>query len=93
MGPHLKPYDEMDVYRNGNVKGGFRKELMIRKPLEVTFYPPALHNLIEDLHIWFEERYRVVKHNVRFLQGPKNFPNANDVTNDAAQHNELCEVM
>ena len=93
VGPHMKPYNEIDVYRNGNVKGGFRKELMIRKPLEVTFYPPALHNLIEDLRIWFEERYRVVKRNVRFPQGPKNFPNANDVANDAAQHDELCEVM
>ena len=57
VGPQMKPYDEMDVYCNGNVKGGFRKELMIRKPLEVTFYPPALHELIDDLHALFELRY------------------------------------
>jgi len=29
VGPYMKPYDEMDVYCNGNVKGGFCKELMI----------------------------------------------------------------
>ena len=49
--PHMKPYDEMDVYCNGNVKGGFHKELMIRKPLEVTFYPPTLHELIDGLRV------------------------------------------
>ena len=29
MGPHMKFYDEMDVYCNGNIKRGFCKELMI----------------------------------------------------------------
>jgi len=29
VGPHMKLYDEMDVYCNGNVKRGFYKELMI----------------------------------------------------------------
>ena len=57
VGPQMKPYDEVDVHRDGNVKGGFRKELMIRKPLEVTFYPPALHELIDDLRALFELRY------------------------------------
>ena len=93
MGSLMDPYDEVKVDWYGNVKRGSGKRDMIRQPLEVTFYPPALHNLIEDLHTWFEERYRVVKRNARFPQGPKNFPNANDVANDAAQHDELCEVM
>ena len=57
VGPHLKPYDEMDVYHNGNVKGGSRKKNMIRDPLKVTFHPPALHKLIDDLRALFDLRY------------------------------------
>ena len=49
MGPHMKPYDKMDIYCNENIKGGFCKKLMIQKPLEVIFYPPALHESIDGL--------------------------------------------
>jgi len=49
MEPHMKPYDEMDIYCNENIKGGFCKKLMIQKPLEVTFYSPTLHESIDGL--------------------------------------------
>ena len=57
MGLLMHPYDEAKVDWNGNVKGGDSKINMIREPLEVTFYPPALHELIDDLRTLFELRY------------------------------------
>ena len=57
MGPHLKPYDEMDVYHNENVKGGSRKKNMIWDPLKVIFHPPVLHKLIDNLHALFDLHY------------------------------------
>ena len=38
----------MYVYRNGTVEGGFCKRGMIQSALEVTFHPPALHELIDN---------------------------------------------
>ena len=55
--PQMKLYDKVDVHHDRNIKGGFHKELMIRKYLEVTFYPPALHELIDDLYTLFELHY------------------------------------
>ena len=92
VGPQMKPYDEVDVHRDGNVKGGFRKELMIRKPLEVTFYPPALHELIDDLRILFCERYRELTSDARkFPLGSRN-PSQFYATIEA-EHRERCEAM
>ena len=57
VGPHMKPYDEIDVYRNRNVKGGSGKMYMIQNGLKVTFHPPELHNLIDDLRALFDLHY------------------------------------
>ena len=57
VGPHMKPYDEIDVYCNGNVKGGSGKMYMIQNGFKVTFHPPELHNLIDDLRALFDLRY------------------------------------
>ena len=57
VGPHMKPYDEAVAYRDGNVQGGSGKKNMIRDPLKVTFHPPALHELIDDLRALFDLRY------------------------------------
>ena len=63
MGPHMKSYDEINVYCNGNVKGGFCKKLMIWKPLEVIFYSLTLYELIDRLCGWFCERYSMLRRN------------------------------
>ena len=57
VGPHMKPYDEAVAYRDGNVQGGSGKKNMIWDPLKVTFHPPALHELIDDLRALFDLRY------------------------------------
>jgi len=57
----MDSYDEAKVDCDGNVEGGSGKELMIQKPLWVTFHPPALHKLIDELHILFQEQYRELK--------------------------------
>ena len=96
VGPHMKPYDEVDVYCNGNVKGGFRKELMILKPLEVTFYPPELHNLIDELRRWFHERYRILEPDVEIPLGEGTGAKIAITDNlDAAKtrHDRVCEAM
>ena len=96
VGPHMKPYDEIDVYCNGNVKGGFRKELMILKPLEVTFYPPELHNLIDELRRWFHERYRTLEPDVGIPLGEGTGAKIAITNNlDAAKthHDRVCEAM
>ena len=85
VGPQMKPYDEVDVYHDGNVKRGFYKELMIRKPLEVTFYPPALYNLIDELHIFFRERYKDLTSDAKAY--PQLYPALE------AEHHKKYEVM
>ena len=57
MGPHIKPYDEVVAYRDGNIQGGSGKKNMIWDPLKVTFHPPALHELIDDLRALFDLCY------------------------------------
>ena len=63
IGPHIKLYDEMDVYCNGTVKGGTGERDMIQEHLRVTFYSPVLHELIDRLHGWFCKRYSILGHN------------------------------
>jgi len=53
MGLLMHPYNEVKVDWDENVKRGDSKINMIREPLEVIFYPPALHNLIDELRILF----------------------------------------
>ena len=57
MGSLMDPYDEVKVDWYGNVEGGSGKKNMIRDPLKVTFHPPALHELIDDLRTLFDLRY------------------------------------
>jgi len=49
----MKPYDEVDVHRDRGVEGGRLKRDMIQNGLKVIFHLPALHKLINDLHIFF----------------------------------------
>jgi len=57
VGSQMKPYDEVDVHRDGGVEGGRLKRDMIHHGLKVIFHPPPLHNLIEDLRSLFDLRY------------------------------------
>ena len=57
VGPQMKPYDEVDVHRDGGVEGGRLKRDMIQNGLKVIFHPPALHKLIDDLRALFDLRY------------------------------------
>ena len=93
--PHIIPYNEVVVYRNGTVRGGFRKWGMIQSAFKVTFHPPALHKLIDDLRILFRERYRDL------TSDAKRFP-LNDVDDESssqlyaaieAEHHKRCEAM
>jgi len=52
---------------------------------EVIFYPPALHKLINDLHIFFREHYRDLTSNA--LAFPQLYPALE------AEHHKKCEVM
>jgi len=54
----MKPYNEVDVHCDGGVEGGRLKGYMIQNSLKVIFHPPALHKLINDLHIFFQKYYR-----------------------------------
>ena len=93
VGPHMKPYDEMDVYCNGTVKGGTGKRDMIREPLRVTFYPPALHELIDGLRGWFCERYSILGRNA--LTSSENSDAESVKIFDAveARYHRQCEKM
>ena len=57
VGPHIKPYDEVVAYQDGNIQGGSGKKNMIWDPLKVTFHPPALHEVIDDLRALFDLCY------------------------------------
>ena len=57
VGSHMKPYDEVDVHRNGGVEGGRLKGYMIQNGLKVIFHPSVLHKLIDDLRALFDLRY------------------------------------
>ena len=85
MGLLMHPYDEAKVDWNGNVKGGTSKRDMIREPLEVIFHPPALHNLIDELRIFFRERYRDLTSDAKAY--PQLYPALE------AEHHKKCEVM
>ena len=93
VGPHMKPYDEMDVSCNGNVKGGFHKELMIWKPLEVTFYPPALHELIDGLRAWFCERYSILGRNASTSSEDSDAESTKIFDAVKARYHRQCEKM
>ena len=85
VGPQMKPYDEVDVHRDGGVEGGRLKGYMIQDPLKVTFHPPALHELIDDLRIFFRERYRGLTSDAKAY--PQLYPALE------AEHHKKCEVM
>ena len=57
VGPQMKPYDEVDVHRDGGVEGGRLKGYMIQNGLKVIFHPLTLHKLIDDLRALFELHY------------------------------------
>ena len=93
--PHIISYNEVVVYRNGTVRGGFRKRGMIQSAFKVTFHPLALHKLIDDLCILFWEQYRDL------TSDAKRFP-LNDVDNKSssqlyaaieAKHHKRCKAM
>ena len=88
----MDPYDKAKVDCNGNVEEGSGKELMIQKPLQVTFHPPALHKLIDELHILFWERYS------ELTGDAQTFPLSNESPSQIyaaieAEHHKRCEVM
>ena len=88
----MDPYDEAKVDCDGNVEGGSGKELMIQKPLRVTFHPPALHKLIDELRILFRERYR------ELTGDTQTFPLSNESPSQIyaaveAEHHKRCEAM
>ena len=93
MGLLMHPYDEAKVDWNGNVKGGDSKINMIREPLEVTFYPPALHELIDGLRGWFCERYSILGRNA--LTSSENSDAESVKIFDAveARYHRQCEKM
>ena len=57
VGPQMKPYDEVDVHRNGDVEEGKLKRDMIQETLQVIFHPPMLHKLIDNLCALFDLCY------------------------------------
>ena len=96
VGSHMKPYDEVDVHRNGCVEGGRLKRDMIREPLQVIFHPLELHELIDELRRWFCERYRILEPDVEIPLGEGTGAKITITNNlDAAKtrHDRLCEAM
>ena len=92
VGPQMKPYDEVDVHRDGGVEGGRLKRDMIQNGLKVIFHPPALHKLIDDLRILFRERYR------ELTGDTQTFPLSNESPSQIyaaveAEHHKRCEAM
>ena len=85
VGPQMLPYDEAVAYRDGNVKGGSGKKDMIQNGLKVIFHPPALHKLIDNVRIFFRERYRDLKSDAQTF--PQLYPALE------AEHHKKCEVM
>ena len=88
----MDPYDEAKVDCDRNVEGGSGKELMIQKPLRVTFHSPALHKLIDKLCILFWERYR------ELTGDTQTFPLSNEsplqiYATVKAKHHKCCEAM
>ena len=90
MEPYIKPYDEVDVHRNGKVSGGARKSVMIYDSLEVTFHPPALHKLVNQFRAWFRERYRVLERR-SWMFSEESDPEDFDAIE--ARHRTLCDAM
>ena len=88
--PYLKPYDEVLAHRDGTVTGGTLKKDMIRSPLRVTFYPPALHALIEELCAWFDERYRVLQRRSLIFSVERGGEYFDAIK---AHHHKFCEMM
>jgi len=81
----MDPYDEAKVDWDGNVEGGSGKMNMIQSGLKVIFHPPALHQLIDDLRIFFRERYRDLTSDAKAY--PQLYPALE------AEHHKKCEVM
>jgi len=59
-------------------------------PPRVTFRPPALHKLINELCIWFKERYRVLER-CPWMFSEESDPEDYDAIE--ARHRTLCEVI
>ena len=85
MGLLMDPYDEAKVDWDGNVEGGSGKKNMIQNGLKVIFHPPALHKLIDNVRIFFRERYRDLKSDAQTF--PQLYPALE------AEHHKKCEVM
>ena len=85
VGPQMKPYDEVDVHRDGGVEGGRLKRDMIQNGLKVIFHTPVLHKLINNLCIFFQERYRDL------ISDALAFPQLYFALE--AKHHKKCEVM
>ena len=96
VGSHMKPYDEVDVHRNGGVEGGRLKGYMIQNGLKVIFHPPELHELIDVLRRWFRERYKTLEPDVEIPLGEGTGAKITITDNlDAAKihHDRVCEAM
>jgi len=85
VGPQIKPYNEVDVHHDGDVEGGKLKGYIIQNGLKVIFHPPALHKLINDLCIFFQEYYRDLASDA--LAFSQLYPALE------AEHHKKCEVM
>ena len=88
----MDPYDEAKVDCDGNVEGGSGKELMIQKPLRVTFHPPALHKLIDELRILFWEWYRELTGNTQTFSLSNESP-LQIYAAVKAKHHKWCKTM
>jgi len=53
----MKPYDEIVAYQDGNVEGGSGKKNITQNSLNVIFYPPVLHKLIDNFYALFDLCY------------------------------------
>ena len=96
VGLHLMPYDEVIAYRSGAVEGGSGKMYMIQNGLKVTFHPPELHNLIDELRRWFRERYKTLEPDVEIPLGEGTGAKITITDNlNAAKthHDRVCEAM
>ena len=92
VGLQMKPYDEVDVHRDGGVKGGRLKGYMIQNSLKVIFHLPTLHKLIDELCILFREWYRELTGNTQTFSLSNESPSQIYAAIEA-KHHKHCEAI
>ena len=83
VGLQMKLYNEVDVHHDGGVEEGRLKGYMIQNSLKIIFHPPALHKLINGLHIFFQKHYSDLASDA--LAFPQLYPALE------AKHHKKCE--